>query len=133
MASKRNSEELSRAYNVIENTFDVEMSEEKKRYVVLPGKTSSSTIQDIQWASLFSNLGVDDKLDEKKRLHNGLPGQFSSFVDRFLHKIFNVKLFVLDLMHQVVQEEVEDLPECMTECSMVYVPHVGYMLAVKPW
>jgi hypothetical protein len=48
LASKRNSEELSRAYNVIENTFDVEMSEEKKRYVVLPGKTSSSTIQDIQ-------------------------------------------------------------------------------------
>jgi len=38
-----------------------------------------------------------------------------------------------DLMLRVVQEEVEDLPDCMTECSMVYVPHVGYLLAIKPW
>jgi len=39
IACKRSSGELCRAYNAIEKTFDEEMSEEKKRYVVLPGKS----------------------------------------------------------------------------------------------
>lgn len=135
IASKRNSGELSRAFNVIEKTFDEEMSEEKKRYVVLPGKTFTINPKNMKDQTSFKlyylDLGVDDKLDEKKRLHNGLPGRFYPFYTSV--SISTVDAISLDLMHQVVQEEVEELPDCMTECSMVYVPHVGYMLAVKPW
>jgi hypothetical protein len=59
--------------------------------------------------NLFS--GVDDDLDKKRRLQNGLP----------------------DLLYQVVQREIEDLPSFMIECAMIYVPHIGYLLAIQPW
>ena len=36
-------------------------------------------------------------------------------------------------LYQVVQKEIEELPEAMQECSMIYVPHIGYMLAIQPW
>ena len=34
---------------------------------------------------------------------------------------------------QVVQREIDELPSFMTECAMIYVPHIGYLLAVQPW
>lgn len=86
-----NSPELSTIARYLEMVFDVEMSEERCRFVVKPC--------------------VDNSLDEKKRVHNGLP----------------------DLLFQLAQEEVEDLPECMDSCTMVYVPQIGYMIAVEPW
>jgi len=55
--------------------------------------------------------GVDPRLDENRRLQAGLH----------------------DLMKQVADEDVEDLPAHMSECSMVYVPKLGYMLKVVPW
>ena len=27
----------------------------------------------------------------------------------------------------------ENLPECMRSCTMLYVPQIGYMLAIQPW
>ena len=47
--------------------------------------------------------GVDESLDAKKRVHNGLP----------------------DLLHELAMEEVETLPECMRSCTMLYVPQIG--------
>ena len=41
-------------------------------------------------------------------MHNGLP----------------------NLLLQLAEEEVEFLPDCMESCTMVYVPQIGYMLAI---
>jgi hypothetical protein len=38
-----------------------------------------------------------------------------------------------DLLLRVASEEIKEVPDFMTECTMVYVPHVGYILAVVPW
>ena len=75
----------------IEKVFEVQESEENCRFVV--------------------KKGVDESLDAKKRVHNGLP----------------------DLLHELATEEVENLPECMRSCTMLYVPQIGYMLAIQPW
>ncbi len=55
--------------------------------------------------------GVDAKLDEKKYTHNNLA----------------------NLLHQLAIEEVELLPDCMTGCTMTYLPQLGYLLAIDPW
>ncbi len=55
--------------------------------------------------------GVDPELDDRRRVHSGLP----------------------DLLLRVAREEVSDLPDYMSECAMVYVPQIGYMLSVQPW
>ena len=58
--------------------------------------------------TLRVNPGVDEKLDEKRRLLNGLP----------------------DLLSKVVLEETERLPEYLNVCTICYLPHVGYLIAV---
>lgn len=55
--------------------------------------------------------GVNEELDEKRRVHNGLS----------------------DLLQKIAVEEIENLPDFMTQCVMVYVPQIGYLLAVQPW
>ena len=67
----------------VEKVFDVEDSESKCRFTVKPG--------------------VDEALDEKKRVHNGLP----------------------DLLLKLAQEEIDELPPCMSNCQMLYIPQVG--------
>ena len=57
------------------------------------------------------NHGVDDALDELKRKFNGLP----------------------DLMLKVANEEVKDLPPPMEECTVSYMPQIGYILGVSKW
>lgn len=54
------------------------------------------------------NPGVDDELDEKRRLHNGLP----------------------DLLCIVAREEAKYLPSDFRHCSVEYVPHVGFLLSL---
>ena len=55
------------------------------------------------------NPGVDAKLDEKRRLLNGLS----------------------DLMNKVVLEEAPKMPEFMNVFTFCYLPHVGYLIAVS--
>ena len=75
----------------LDRTFDEESSEDKGRFVI--------------------KSGVDLRLDEQRRLHNGLP----------------------DLLHRVMQEEIERLPDAISVCTMIYVPRLGYLLRPEPW
>lgn len=75
----------------LEKVFDVEESENQGRFVV--------------------KHGIDPDLDEKKRMHDGLP----------------------EMMMEIAQTEIHQLPDCIRTCSMVYMPQVGYLLAVDPW
>ncbi|XP_028412976.1 mutS protein homolog 5-like isoform X1 [Dendronephthya gigantea] len=52
--------------------------------------------------------GVDENLDEKKRTYNGLP----------------------DFMTKVAQEELSKLDASITECNILYLPQLGYLLAI---
>ena len=36
-------------------------------------------------------------------------------------------------MFKIASEEVIQLPSVMRQCSVVYVPHVGFLLSVDPW
>ncbi|XP_029213276.2 mutS protein homolog 5-like isoform X3 [Acropora millepora] len=51
---------------------------------------------------------VDPALDEKKRTYNGLP----------------------DFMTKVAREELNKLSSSITECNVVYLPQLGYLLAI---
>ncbi|KAK7073044.1 hypothetical protein SK128_003475 [Halocaridina rubra] len=53
--------------------------------------------------------GVHPELDEKKRRYSGLA----------------------DLMHRVAATELRRLPPEVDSCSIVYIPHVGYLLAIS--
>lgn len=54
---------------------------------------------------------VDADLDEKKRRYNGLP----------------------DFMTLIAKEELDRLSEEITECNVIYLPQLGYLLAIpKP-
>nr|XP_037866807.1 mutS protein homolog 5-like [Bombyx mori] len=55
--------------------------------------------------------GVDPELDRKKRTMASLHG----------------------LMSETAKVELERLPSFIEECSMLYMPHLGYLLAVKVW
>ena len=55
------------------------------------------------------NPGVDAELDEKRRLHNGLP----------------------DLLEKVVREEAPKMPEFMNVFTILYLPHAGFLVAVN--
>ncbi|XP_022783288.1 mutS protein homolog 5-like isoform X2 [Stylophora pistillata] len=52
--------------------------------------------------------GVDPALDEKKRTYNGLP----------------------DFMTTVAREELNKLSSSITECNVIYLPQLGYLLAI---
>uniref|UniRef100_A0A0K2UNZ0 MutS protein homolog 5like [Alligator mississippiensis] n=1 Tax=Lepeophtheirus salmonis TaxID=72036 RepID=A0A0K2UNZ0_LEPSM len=54
--------------------------------------------------------GIDDTLDDKRRKHNGLP----------------------DLLTSIAEMEIVDLGDVIEECSIIYLPRIGYMIAVKP-
>ncbi|XP_035698854.1 mutS protein homolog 5-like [Branchiostoma floridae] len=51
---------------------------------------------------------VDPELDEKKRTYNGLP----------------------DFMTRVAREELNKLDDSITECNVIYLPQLGYLLAI---
>ncbi|XP_029639779.1 mutS protein homolog 5-like isoform X1 [Octopus sinensis] len=51
---------------------------------------------------------VDQNLDDKKRTYNGLPS----------------------FMTEVAKEELNHLSEDITECNVVYLPQLGYLLAI---
>ncbi|XP_066299080.1 mutS protein homolog 5-like [Branchiostoma lanceolatum] len=51
---------------------------------------------------------VDPELDEKKRTYNGLP----------------------DFMTRVAREELGKLDDSITECNVIYLPQLGYLLAI---
>ena len=67
---------------------------------------------DFQASLATGNLsvkpGVDQELDEKRRLHNALP----------------------DLLNVVAQEESKNLPPYMKVCTVCYLPQVGYLIAI---
>lgn len=52
--------------------------------------------------------GVDPELDQKKRTYNGLP----------------------DFMTKVAREELNSLDENIKECNVIYLPQLGYLLAI---
>ncbi|XP_035222063.1 mutS protein homolog 5-like isoform X3 [Stegodyphus dumicola] len=52
--------------------------------------------------------GVDSELDKMKRTYNGLP----------------------DFMTQVAYQELQELSEDIQKCSVIYLPQLGYLLAV---
>lgn len=37
------------------------------------------------------------------------------------------------LMSETAKVELSRLPEFIEECSMLYMPHLGYLLGVKAW
>lgn len=84
-------EALHEIASFIDRILDMEMAEERQKFTV--------------------NSGIDEELDDMRRLHNGLP----------------------DLLLQIAQKEILDLPDFMTECTMIYAPQIGYLLAVQPW
>ncbi|XP_013176092.1 PREDICTED: mutS protein homolog 5-like [Papilio xuthus] len=55
--------------------------------------------------------GVDPDLDIKKQTLASLGG----------------------LMSETAKVELARLPECVQECSMLYLPHLGYLLGVRAW
>ncbi|XP_039755100.1 mutS protein homolog 5-like [Pararge aegeria] len=55
--------------------------------------------------------GVDADLDLKKQTMGSLRG----------------------LMSETARVELERLPACVQECTMLYMPHLGYLLGVKAW
>ncbi|XP_077300745.1 mutS protein homolog 5-like [Arctopsyche grandis] len=57
------------------------------------------------------NLGIDPELDKKKQIMMGLH----------------------ELMSTTAKFELERLPEYVGECTMVYLPNLGYLLGVKAW
>lgn len=67
LASFSTSPDLRLVVTAIETIFDVEASECKGRFVVLPG--------------------VDDALDEKRRLHNGLPDLLLRIAEKELEMV----------------------------------------------
>ncbi|GFU46085.1 mutS protein homolog 5 [Nephila pilipes] len=52
--------------------------------------------------------GVDSKLDKMKRTYHGLP----------------------DFMTQVAYQELQDLSQEVEQCSVIYLPQLGYLLAI---
>ena len=52
--------------------------------------------------------GIDDELDEKKKLFHGLP----------------------DLMTKVAEQELNDLDSRVGECNVIYLPQLGYLLSM---
>ena len=77
---------LGTLVQTIEKVFDVEESELRCKFTV--------------------KSGVDEALDEKRRVHNGLP----------------------DLLLQLAEEEIEELPETMNCCTVLYLPQIGKSL-----
>ncbi|KAL3869764.1 hypothetical protein ACJMK2_042401 [Sinanodonta woodiana] len=74
-----------------------------------------SQVVDFEGSSLQRRFvvkpNVDAELDEKKRTYAGLP----------------------DFMTQVARKELEKLSENITECIVLYLPQLGYLLAIpKP-
>ncbi|XP_014674149.1 PREDICTED: mutS protein homolog 5-like [Priapulus caudatus] len=53
-------------------------------------------------------LGIDEELDNKKKTFNGLP----------------------DFMTKVAGEELKRLDERVEECNVIYLPQIGYLLAI---
>ncbi|XP_049816489.1 mutS protein homolog 5-like [Schistocerca nitens] len=56
-------------------------------------------------------LGIDEELDRKKHKYGCLPA----------------------LMTTMAQEELDDLPDYVKECSVIYIPEIGYLLAIPVW
>lgn len=54
------------------------------------------------------NRGIDSTLDEKKRVYNGLP----------------------DLLTRIAYGELEKLDPEITDCQVVYLPQIGYLLTI---
>ncbi|XP_052239261.1 mutS protein homolog 5-like isoform X3 [Dreissena polymorpha] len=71
-----------------------------------------SKIVDFPESSLQSRFvvktGVDEQLDHKKRIFSQLP----------------------EVMSKVAQEELNKLKDFVTECSVLYIPQIGYLLAI---
>ncbi|KAG8300780.1 MutS protein msh5 [Homalodisca vitripennis] len=55
--------------------------------------------------------GISDDLDQLKQKHSSL----------------------LEVMSQVAEQELQQLPDFVESCSMVYIPEAGYMLAIPYW
>ncbi|XP_046389067.1 mutS protein homolog 5-like isoform X2 [Ischnura elegans] len=56
-------------------------------------------------------MGVDEELDKLKQKHMGLS----------------------NLMSKVAEQELESLPPEVTECSLMYLPEIGYILCLPMW
>ncbi|XP_067679638.1 mutS protein homolog 5-like [Haliotis asinina] len=74
--------------------------------------TLISRIVDFEQSALQNHFvvktNVDPELDEKKRTYNGLP----------------------DFMTKVAREELNRLSPDIVECNIIYLPQIGYLLAI---
>ena len=84
---------------------------EELKYVTNLLETVMDTEMTTKRGRFTAKSGVDVRLDEMRHLQDGLP----------------------DLLSRVVDEEILTLPNYITKATMVYVPQVGYLLAVQPW
>ncbi|XP_076441308.1 mutS protein homolog 5-like [Babylonia areolata] len=91
VAGKFTSDDLHRIASILSKTVDFDASTANNRFMV--------------------KAGLDDKLDEKKRLYFGLP----------------------DLMTKVAREELAQLKDDVKSCNVIYMPQICYLLAIpKP-
>eukprot|EP00116_Pleurobrachia_bachei_P001858 sb/3462120/ len=69
-------------------------------------------IMDVEESKLKNRFvvkyGIDIELDEKKRVYNGLP----------------------ELMTSIAEQELADLDPRIAECSVIYLPQLGYLVSV---
>ncbi|XP_046851108.1 mutS protein homolog 5-like [Xenia sp. Carnegie-2017] len=101
--------------NICSTISDVEIAQKISRNFTEDLQRIASLIDKIvdfedstQQKRFIVNPGVDEHLDEKKRTYNGLP----------------------DFMTKVAQEELSKLDESITECNILYLPQLGYLLAI---
>ncbi|KAL8601021.1 hypothetical protein ACOMHN_030678 [Nucella lapillus] len=88
IASKFTADELHIIASVLSKTVDFDASTANNRFMV--------------------KAGLDDKLDDKKRLYYGLP----------------------DLMTKVAREELAQLKDNIKSCNVIYMPQICYLLAI---
>lgn len=107
------SDELYRIGQSINTIMDMEESEKIKRFVVSPGIDSSLDGSTNYICLLFYCvfLFILNFLYIEKQEYNGMQ----------------------DLLTSVAQLELDDLPSMIGQCTVNYVPEMGYMLAVPLW
>ena len=86
--------------------------QEQKAEVVFQLRSALDQIIDWQASQTDGTLrirpGVDEKLDERRKFHRGMP----------------------DLLQRIAEEQCHNVPSFVSDMSAVYLPHIGYLIAI---
>ncbi|KAL4713849.1 hypothetical protein ACJJTC_015503 [Scirpophaga incertulas] len=78
--------------------------------------------------AVYMNRIIDFDLSKSEGKFTVKPG-----VDPALDKKKQTMASLHELMSATAKVELQRLPDFVQECSMVYMPHLGYLLAVRTW